>query len=159
MIETQARVIDTEPGFAWIESERRSACGHCSASSGCGVSALASLFGTRRQQLRLPDPLGLRPGDEVLVGLPERALLGAALAAYFLPLLTMLFTALLAAGLGAGQGLRALAALAGLVAGLWLAGRRARRAGGCGLPVILGQPPGGSGHFLITTASRGDKHE
>ena len=72
MIETQARVTAVEPGYAWIESEQRSGCSHCSSSASCGVSTLSKLFRVQRLRLRLPDPLVVQPVDEVVIGLSER---------------------------------------------------------------------------------------
>lgn len=140
MIESQARVVTVEPDHVWVEAERRSACGHCSDSAGCGMAAVGELFGTRTLQLRLPGAPDVQPGDIVTIGLPERQLLTVALSAYLLPLLVMFGAVLPARLLDLGQGVQVAAGLAGLAAGLWLAGRRAgaRQAGGRDQPVILG---------------------
>lgn len=128
MIETQARVTSVEPGFAWIESERRSGCSHCGSSGSCGVSSLSKLFGVQRVQMRLPDSLGVSPGEDIVIGLSERRLVGAAAMIYMVPLLLMIAAALAGVHLQQGQVAVAMLSLAGLVAGLWLARCRADNA-------------------------------
>jgi sigma-E factor negative regulatory protein RseC len=123
MIEEQARVVAVADGSAWVEVRRRSACGSCSAAGGCGTGALAGLLGERAQRLQVRDDLGLRVGEQVVIGIPDAALTRASLAAYLLPLLALIAAALLAEAAGAGEGTTALAGLLGLGAGLWLAGR------------------------------------
>ncbi len=90
MIEEQAIVVSSEAGIAEVEIVRRSTCGACSARSGCGVSLLDRVLGRRPQRLLLVDKLSVRPGDEVIVGIPEGALLKAAVAAYMVPLIGLL---------------------------------------------------------------------
>ncbi|MFP4601833.1 MAG: SoxR reducing system RseC family protein [Halochromatium sp.] len=114
MIEEHAIVTSTEAGIAEVEIMRRSTCNACNARSGCGVSLLDRVLGRRPQRLLLANRIAARTGDEVIVGMPEAALLKAALAAYMLPL----------AGL-----------LAGAIAGdLMLAERSADQ----GLPLLTG---------------------
>jgi sigma-E factor negative regulatory protein RseC len=139
VLEAQARVVAVEPGYVWVESERRSACGQCDSGGSCGVSTLGKLFGGRSVHLRVADPLGVRAGDDVVIGLSERGLVAAALAAYLLPLAAMLAAALLGARLGYGQLAQAVLSVAGLVAGLWLARLRGRGTTGAGAvrPVLL----------------------
>ncbi|MEA3640042.1 MAG: SoxR reducing system RseC family protein [Lamprobacter sp.] len=95
MIEEQAIVVSSEAGIAEVEIVRRSTCGACSARSGCGVSLLDRVLGRRPQRLLLVDKLKVRAGDEVIVGIPEGALLKAAVAAYMVPLVGLLAGALL----------------------------------------------------------------
>lgn len=135
MIEARARVVAIEGDYAWVESERTSGCSHCSSGDTCGVSSLGKIFGSRRMRMRLDAPAGLRAGEAVVIGLSERRLVGAAAAAYMLPLLIMIGIALLGESLGLGQGAVMAASLAGLGAGLWAVRRsvRARRY----QPVIL----------------------
>jgi len=123
MIEEQARVISTELGHAWVETQRRSTCGTCAANKGCGTSVIAKVVGNRRSRVRAIDPLGVRLGDEVVVGIEESALVRGSLAVYTVPLLAMLVTAVLARWLwpAAGEPLVVLAGLGGLAGGLlWL---------------------------------------
>lgn len=139
MIETQAIVVAVEPGYAWVESERRSACSHCESGSSCGVSSLGKLFGVSRNRMRLDDPVGVREGDAVVIGLSEQHLLRAAALAYMLPLLVMLVVGLLSAQLGYSQAMTVVASLLGLAGGLWLVRQRSRRTAGGGLynPILL----------------------
>ncbi|MGA7801176.1 MAG: SoxR reducing system RseC family protein [Gammaproteobacteria bacterium] len=153
MIEESARVVALDGEFAWVETERKSACGSCAANKGCGTAALAKVLGQRRTRVRALNRPGAAVGDEVLIGLDERALVRGSLAVYAVPLLALLAGALFGQymavqlGLADVEGTTVLAGLAGLGVGLlWLRGfgRRIQRDGRY-QPVILrraGAPPG-----------------
>ena len=97
MIEERAVVIDVGQGYAWLEIQRQSACGGCHASGGCGTAALSKIWAGKSIRVRALSDLSLQPGDEVVVGMADGALLRSALLAYLLPL------ALLFAGAMLGQ--------------------------------------------------------
>ena len=125
MIEETAHVVDAEAEFAWVETERRSSCGSCSA-KGCGTGALSKILGRQRQRLKVLNPIGAKPGDDVVLGIREQAWLKGSVAVYIVPLLTLLAGALLGEGLAPQWGsdsemLSLLFGLLGLAAGfLWL---------------------------------------
>ena len=125
MIEETAHVVDTDGEYAWVETERRSSCGSCSA-KGCGTGALSKILGRRSQRLKVLNPIDAKPGEDVVLGIHEQALLKGSLAVYIVPLLTMLAGALLGEGLAPQWGsdsetLSMLLGLLGLAAGfLWL---------------------------------------
>jgi sigma-E factor negative regulatory protein RseC len=123
MIEEQARVVGVAEGSAWVETRRRSACGSCSVAGGCGTSALDKLLGDRPHRFRVDDHLGVRTGEQVVVGIDQAALTRASLLAYLLPVLTLILAALAAEAAGMGDGLGAVAGILGLAFGLWLSGR------------------------------------
>ncbi|MFO7641648.1 MAG: SoxR reducing system RseC family protein [Candidatus Competibacteraceae bacterium] len=104
MIEERAMVVAVEEGYVWLETQRRSSCGGCQASGGCGVATLAKLWPGQRTRVRAIAEPGLRPGDEVMVGLAEGALLRGALLVYLLPLALLLAGALLGQAVFAGAG-------------------------------------------------------
>lgn len=102
LIEHQARVVAVDGDDAWVEAERTSACGGCSAGDACGVSALSKIIRLPSARLRVPRRLNgggsaLEAGDEVTVAVPEATLRLAALWAYLLPLVLLLL------GASAGQ--------------------------------------------------------
>ena len=97
MIEEQAVVVEAGDGYAWVETRRRSACSACATSEGCSTAVLAKAWGDRRARVRAISNLSLQPGDSVIVGLAEGALLSGSLLVYLLPL------ALLLAGTVLGQ--------------------------------------------------------
>lgn len=147
MIEENARVIRVEEdGFAWVETLRQTACGSCSASSGCGTSVISKLFGDKRTRVRVIDPLGVKLGEEVIVGIDESALLRSSLMVYILPLLCLVGAALLGQlVLGFGETGVVLSGLGGLLSGLVLLALLTRRLRGNRRyqPVVvrrLGQP-------------------
>lgn len=129
MIEEQATVTQLEDGFAWVETQRQSACGSCAANKGCGTASLDRLLGRRTARLRALNQAGARAGDRVVIGLREGALVQGSFAVYMVPLLALGAGAILgdtlAGQLGAGAG-DAYAALFGglgfLLGGLWLRG-------------------------------------
>lgn len=87
MIEEQARVIDLAGDDAWVAVERKSVCGSCDAKKGCGTGVLTTVLGHRNDSLRVKNALGARPGDWVVLGIKESALLKGAAAMYLAPLL------------------------------------------------------------------------
>jgi len=104
MIEEPAVVVEAGAGYAWVETRRRSACGACSASEGCGTAVLAKVWGDRRARVRALSTLPLQPGDAVIVGLAEGALLRGSLLVYLLPIVLLLAGALLGQTAFAGAG-------------------------------------------------------
>lgn len=161
MMETRARVIRVEPGYAWVESERRSGCSHCGSRESCGVSSLGKLFAVRTQRTCLPDPLGVRTGEDVVLGLSERRLVAAASVAYMLPVFVMIGMALLSSGLGHGQGTVAVSSVVGLIGGLGLvrhlSGRRLSSARY--QPVILRRQRGDEFAIELKPRNTGVHHE
>lgn len=104
MIEEQAVVVEVGDGYAWVETQRRSACNACAAGEGCGTAALAKAWGDRRARVRAISNLPLQPGDNVIVGLAEGALLSGSLLVYLLPLALLLAGAVLGQVVFAGAG-------------------------------------------------------
>lgn len=137
MLETPARVIETQGETALVEADYGGGCGSgLCARRGCGASILAQLFTrTPRGALRAANPIGARPGERVLVGVPEGSLLAAVLTVYLLPLILLLAGAVASRHLLGGDGAAAAGAVAGLGLGWLLARRLGRRR--ASLPCIL----------------------
>lgn len=104
MMEERATVVAVGEGHVWLETQRRSSCGGCQASGGCGTATLTKLWPGRRNRVRAIAEPGLQPGDEVIVGLAEGALLRGAMLIYLLPLALLLVGALLGQTVFAGAG-------------------------------------------------------
>ena len=129
MIEEPAVVVEAGDGYAWVETRRRSSCGACAASGDCGTAALAKLWSDRRMRVRAISALPLRPGEMVIVGLAEGALLRGSLLVYLSPIVLLLAGALLgqAAFAGAGEEPVVLASAVGLGLGFLVARVLSRR--------------------------------
>ena len=121
MLEHNGKVVEATPASVLIETERRSACGHCSVGDRCGTSVIAGLFRRRANHVRLDNSLSLQAGDEVVIGIPEHLLLRAALWAYMVPLIFMITFALVVATTGHSDLYVVLASVVGLFNGLYLA--------------------------------------
>jgi len=122
MIEETARVVSIEGSELVLEAQIKTSCQSCSAQKGCGTSLLARHVGRRLTRFRMENTLNARVGDEVVVGLSERAMLRGSLLVYLFPLFAMLLAALLVDSVLAPtfSGRDLLVALAGF-AGLGLA--------------------------------------
>jgi sigma-E factor negative regulatory protein RseC len=125
MIEETGTVTAVSGGLAEVECERRSTCGNCAVQGACGTSLLERFFGRKPHILAASNPIAAEPGERVVVGVREGAMLQAAVTAYLTPLLAMMTGATglewLAGHLAPAwsDGLAALGGLAGLAAGLW----------------------------------------
>ena len=123
MLEETGRVIAVEGRYAVIETQQRSACGHCNVGDSCGTSVLAGLFSRRRNRVRLVNHLDLQVGDQAVVGINESVLLSTAILAYLLPLLLMLGFAVTTDLLGYGDQISFASSMLGLFAGMQITNR------------------------------------
>ena len=122
MITEQAIVTQCFENRVEVELQRSSACGHCELAKGCGTGALGRLLGRRNKPLSLYTEKKLQPGDHVVLGLSESALVSSSLITYGAPLLLMLFFSLLASLAGLPEIPVVLLAGAGFFAGMKLSG-------------------------------------
>ncbi len=122
-VEGIARVIMINGDSVWLEPEQTTSCGHCASSASCstaqkeaaGIGTVASRLAARRFKLDSATSNDhLKVGERIVIGVSERSLLGAALTAYGLPLLT----ALIGGGLGQSWLLNDLGAMVGMAGGL-----------------------------------------
>ncbi len=90
MIEETAIVVKCEGEFAWVEAQRKSACGHCSVSKSCGTGTIAKIWGQKTSQMKAINTARACEGETVLVGLQEGALVQGSLIIYLLPLVSMI---------------------------------------------------------------------
>ncbi len=82
-----------EPGFVEISVPRKSACGHdCEECAGCGMTGAAI-------HARASDPIGVEPGDKVVVQSETKKLLGVVALVYLLPVIAFLLGYFLSDGL------------------------------------------------------------
>jgi sigma-E factor negative regulatory protein RseC len=125
LITETGRVIEVEGAWAWVACRRQVECQRCAEGRGCGGGVLGRMLGDRLHRVRAArGAVEVAPGDQVLIGLGEDAVLRAAAVVYLVPLLgALVLGALAAAALGGGE----LAAIGGAVAGLLLGLGWARR--------------------------------
>ena len=117
MITETGRVLEVDGDWAWVACRRQVECARCAEGRGCGGGVLGRLLGDRLHKLRAATgSVTVAPGDLVLIGLGEDAVMRAAAAVYLVPLLAALAGGVAAAILfGGGE----LVAIAGATAGLW----------------------------------------
>lgn len=128
MIEEQGRVLSTEPGAVWVETVRRSTCGSCQARAGCGQALLSKLgSGSRQGFVRVLSDREHDVGDEVIIGIPEQAVVLGSAWVYLVPLIGLFLSALAAQGLGFAEPAIISAAAVGLFLGLALVRWHSRR--------------------------------
>lgn len=136
MIEESAIVVKTDAEYAWVQTQRKSACGQCSVNKGCGTSVFAKVLGQRFSNLRVINRINASQGDQVIIGVPESVLVKSAFMTYIQPLLLMMIFILAGQWLqqhdiimfGTGTGIAA--GLAGFITGLLLLRRFNRRIAG-----------------------------
>ena len=114
--------LDTE-SIATLEIERKTACGLCGQTRGCGNSIWGKLFKHQTTAFKAQNRINAKVGQSVIVGINETAMLRSALLLYVVPLFTLFMGALLASYFWQTDGITMLGAAAGLVLGLlWVKG-------------------------------------
>ncbi|MEH6386930.1 SoxR reducing system RseC family protein [Pseudomonas profundi] len=128
MIEEQGRVLSVEDGAVWVETVRRSTCGSCQARAGCGQALLQRLgSGARQGFIRVISDRDYQVGDEIIIGIPEDAVVRGSLWVYVVPLAGLFTSGSLASALSVSELSTIAAAFMGLVAGFGAVRWHARR--------------------------------
>lgn len=99
--EELTRVVAVHTDGVELAAREGATCGQCAARSGCGHGLLDNFTRGRRRTLTVPRstvPADVRVGEELLLGVPEGAIAGAAGVVYGLPLAGLVAGALLARG-------------------------------------------------------------
>jgi sigma-E factor negative regulatory protein RseC len=120
-MQARARVLRIEGDLAWLElSENAGGCGRCDEPGGCRSVQVTHVFGGPEKVFALPVTFPVKPGDKVVISIPDGAPLSAAFAAYGLATLLLLAGAAIGSVLG-GTERADLFGLIGAVIGLALA--------------------------------------
>ena len=157
MIEQVAHVQAIDQSSVWLDTLRLSTCNSCSMKSGCGQRLMNQATDCKRSRIELPVPqhMTLKVGDEVVLGIPQKAFIKASVLTFAMPLLWMLACALLAQWLTLSEPTTVVAAFLGLGLGLlflrWYSQSEAVLASNLWQPVILRQQPSEYGQALQFT--------
>jgi sigma-E factor negative regulatory protein RseC len=104
MVEESALVLKVERDIVWVQAIQKTACGSCQAQKGCGHSLLAKVG---QKQIEIPvsrNGISVEVNDQVMIGVPEQAIIKSSLMMYGIPLISMILVALLGTGLGISEG-------------------------------------------------------
>lgn len=128
MIEEAANVVSVQGKYVEIQMQRQSACSHCELERGCGTGAIGRMLGHRNKPLFIENTLNMKPGDRILLGMPDRSFLKASLLIYGLPLGLLVISTVLAQIVSNGsEVLVPIAAVAGLLGGLFISAKLTRK--------------------------------
>lgn len=130
MIEEQAVILSVETlednpqiSIATLEIERKTACGLCGKTRGCGNAIWGKLFAHQSTAFKAQNLIHAHVGQSVIVGINEKALLKSALLLYLLPLVTMLIAAIIAMQVSNTDMSAMIGAVIGLLLGfVWVKG-------------------------------------
>ena len=128
MIEQHAIILSTENDsqgdeLATIEVVRKTACGLCGKTRGCGNAIWGKIFAHNNTSFKARNTIRARVGQNVIVGIDENALMKSALLLYMVPLATMFMGAFLMSQLYESDIAQMLGAFLGLVIGFfWVKG-------------------------------------
>lgn len=127
MIEETGVIVEVDDRHAWVEAATTSSCSQCSASQGCGTASLQKWFKRQPNRLKVIKSQDVLPGERVVIGIPEQALVKGSFLIYMVPLLALIAGALLGAqineelGWAVREGLSILFSLFALIASIvWL---------------------------------------
>ncbi|WP_158970421.1 SoxR reducing system RseC family protein [Paraglaciecola sp. L3A3] len=95
----------------WVETQIKSTCGSCEAQSNCGTGAIAKVFANKRESIKFQYDGAIDIGQEVKLGIAEESVLKASILVYILPLLVLIFSAVIA---------QSVLPIIGLTAEIWL---------------------------------------
>ncbi len=134
MLETRAVVLEVDKLIAQVQANQGNGCSACNG-KGCGSGKLTQLFCSKPRQFQVANRIGAQIGDEVIVSVPDGAVLRGVGIVYLLPLILMFAGASLLGSVavqGAQRdGYAAAGALSGLVLGFlaarWLSLRQSRQ--------------------------------
>ncbi|GAB3037836.1 SoxR reducing system RseC family protein [Bowmanella dokdonensis] len=95
MIEELGTIKAVDQDHIWVETLIKTTCGGCVANQQCGTGAVARSLSPKSQLLIFRCEGPARVGQQVKLGIPEEALLGASALVYLVPLVVLILSALL----------------------------------------------------------------
>ncbi len=119
-------MVRVDGGFAVVETQQRAACGSCQSAGSCSTSVLSGLFKRHDNEMRVLNTLDVYPGDWVIIGVQERALVKLSLLAYLMPLIGLIAGAIFAdlwvrgPLMSYGELPQIFGGLSGLAGGFWI---------------------------------------
>ncbi len=128
MIEQSAIILTLEPqvnqqSLATIEVVRKTACGLCGKTRGCGNAIWGKMFGHKMTSFKVQNTINAKVGQCVIVGIDERAVMKSAVLLYIVPLVTMIISSILVSQINASDFAAIIGAVIGLLVGFfWVKG-------------------------------------
>ncbi|WP_087023801.1 SoxR reducing system RseC family protein [Thaumasiovibrio subtropicus] len=95
MMTSLATVVGHEPDAVIVSCQQQSSCGHCSNRDSCGTGIVSKVLPGKQHQIRIETPSRPDVGHIVEIGLPEESLLRSAFMIYLVPLLGLIFGAII----------------------------------------------------------------
>ena len=95
MIEETGTIVAVDGNHVWVETQVKTTCTSCKASDACPTSTIAKAFTPKANHVLVEVPCELAVGQQVKIGISERALVAASIMVYILPLLAMILSATL----------------------------------------------------------------
>lgn len=89
MIEENAIVTEQLGSQVRLEIIRRTACGICGQTRGCGNATWGKMLGHQEVALKVDNVIDAKVGDHVVVGIEEKAFLNATFLLYVVPLFAL----------------------------------------------------------------------
>ncbi len=126
MIEETGRLVSCDGAYAWVETQRKSACGSCPVNKGCGTNALSKMYGDKFSRVKALNRIEAKVGEIVVLGLAEEALVRGSMMMYGVPLLGLIVGGVVGAALAEALALTnvdvlsALLGIVGLVVGFYI---------------------------------------
>lgn len=93
MIEETGIVVAVEGNHVWLETQVKTTCSSCKASDACPTSTIAKAFTPKANHVFMEVPCVLTVGQQVKIGISEKALMSASIMVYILPLIAMILSA------------------------------------------------------------------
>jgi len=122
MIKQPAKVISETDSTYILETIPKSACPKCEEGKGCGGGILAKAFANKAYRLLINKEKPLKLQQMVNIGISSSTLIRASIILYFVPLVFMVFTAIITGSLINNQDLyTVISAIGGFIAGVMVA--------------------------------------
>lgn len=96
MIKETGIVVEINGDKAMVQTISKASCNSCQVNSTCGTGIISKAFGERSFITPMTNDIKAQKADEVEVGIPEDLVVKTSLLVYFLPLVLMIITVLLA---------------------------------------------------------------
>lgn len=120
--------VTSQTDAATIEVVRKSACGICGKTRGCGNAFWGKMFAHKTPSFKAENAIGAKVGQHVVVGIDEHAVMKTALLLYMAPLVMMFFGAILFSWLFVADVLVLIGAAVGMLVGfVWVKAHTAGR--------------------------------